>query len=75
LSIIGWALGIPLGYLIARFVSFMLVQMLDWEIPIIFPVGMVLMSLVLVMTASFLIAQFPILRATRMRPGDALRYE
>ncbi len=75
LSIIGWALGIPFGYIIARFVSFMLVQMLDWEISIVFPVGMVLMSLALVIAASVLIAQLPILRATRMRPGDALRYE
>ncbi len=75
LSILGWAVGVPLGYLVACFVSFMLVQMLDWEIPIIFPFRTVLMSLVLVMTASFLIAQVPILRATRMRPGDALRYE
>jgi ABC-type antimicrobial peptide transport system permease subunit len=53
----------------------MLVQMLDWEIPIVFPLKFVAISLVLVLVAAFVIAQFPILRATRMRPGDALRYQ
>jgi putative ABC transport system permease protein len=75
LSILGWIVGIPMGYLIARFVSYMLIQMLDWEIPIIFPLKFVMISLVLVLVAAFVIAQFPILRAVRMRPGDALRYQ
>jgi ABC-type antimicrobial peptide transport system permease subunit len=64
-----------MGYLIARFVSYMLVQMLDWEIPIIFPLKFVFISLVLVLVAAFVISQFPILRAVRMRLGDALRYQ
>lgn len=49
--------------------------MLDRGIPIISPLRFVSISLGLVLVAAIIIVQFPITRATRMRPDDALRYE
>lgn len=75
LSLAGWILGIPMGYLIARTLSLIIDSMLEWEIGIQFPLRYIIMGLFIVMIGTLLVAQLPILRATRIRPGDALRYQ
>ena len=75
LSLVGWVLGVPLGYGITTMVSIIVDAMIGWKITVLYPMDQVALSLVLVVIASLLIAQGPIVRAIRMRPGDALRYE
>jgi putative ABC transport system permease protein len=75
LSILGWMLGVPVGFLTAKGVSLIIDSMIDWEIEVHYPVSYVVIGFFMVMIGSSLVAQFPILRATRIRPGDALRYQ
>ena len=75
LTITGWIIGIPLGYAISKAVSFSLDMMLEWEIPVEYPLRYIGISILVVSLGSFIISQGPISRATRLRPGDALRYE
>jgi len=75
LSLIGWVLGIPLGYLMARLISWVIYKMIDWEIEIYYPLRYVMIGLFITLVGTTLIAQFPILRATRIKPGDAIRYQ
>jgi ABC-type lipoprotein release transport system permease subunit len=63
------------GFLTAKGVSMIIDSMIDWEIRIHFPVMYVVIGFFMVIIGSVLVAQFPILRATRIRPGDALRYQ
>lgn len=75
LSLIGWVLGIPLGYLMARFISWVLFKMIDWEIAIHYPPRYIIIGLFITLIGAGLIAQLPILRATSIKPGDAIRYQ
>ncbi len=75
LSLLGWFLGIPLGYLVARSISWLIHTMIDWEIKVRFPFSYVIIGLFIVVLGTALIAQLPILRATRIKPGDAIRYQ
>jgi ABC-type lipoprotein release transport system permease subunit len=49
--------------------------MLDVEAPYLYPAKYVLYVLVVTMIMTMAIIQFPIRRAARMKPGDALRYQ
>ena len=75
LAFLGWITGIPFGYLIARLISHMLVQMMHFTVDIHYPVSYLLWSLAVTMIGAIIIIQIPIWRATRMKPGDALRYQ
>ncbi len=75
LSLVGWILGIPLGYLMARTISYIISSMIDWEIKIHYPLSYIVIGFFMVIIGSILVAQLPILRATRIKPGDALRYQ
>jgi putative ABC transport system permease protein len=75
IAFIGWLSGIPLGYGILRLVSYMVMVMLDWEVKTLFPPIYILLSFIVTLVGTVLIIQLPLLKATRMRPGDALRYQ
>ena len=75
LAFMGWIAGIPFGYLIARVISHMLVQMMDFTVDIHYPVSYIFWSLAVTMLGAIIIMQIPIWRASRMKPGDALRYQ
>ena len=49
--------------------------MLTLRIPLEFPLAYVLWSFIVALGGTVLIIQAPLLRATRLRPGDALRYQ
>ena len=75
LTTTGWAIAVPVGYGLAEMISWCLDIMLEWQIPIEYPIEYVGFSLLLMSVGSVLITQVPVTRATRLRPGDALRYE
>ncbi|MGA1821731.1 MAG: FtsX-like permease family protein [Thermoplasmatota archaeon] len=75
LSMIGWIIGVPMGYAVARGISGMLSSMIDWEITIHFPPEFLALSFAAAVIGSLVIAQGPIFRATRLVPEDALRYQ
>jgi putative ABC transport system permease protein len=75
LSLLGWLVGVPLGLLIANVVTEVVADQMKLRIPLEFPLGFVLWSFVVAMVGTVVITQAPLLRATRLRPGDALRYQ
>ena len=74
LAVAGWALGIPVGYLLDRFLVWLVKEVVNVEVPFAFPVANVLYALVGTVVLALVITWWPIRRAVRFRPGDALRY-
>ena len=75
LSLLGWLAGVPLGLVIATVVTEVVSNRMKLTMPLEFPLGFVLWSLVITIVGAVLIIQAPLVRATRLRPGDALRYQ
>jgi len=75
MGLLGWVIGIPLGFLIGRVIWEMILRMLDVEAPYLYIVKYTLWVLLVTVGLTILIVQFPIRRAVRMKPGNALRYE
>jgi putative ABC transport system permease protein len=75
LSLAGWVIGLPVGYIIAYICAETFGGLLKIRLPLVFPPANIALSLVIAIVGTILIVQAPILRATRLRPGDALRYQ
>jgi putative ABC transport system permease protein len=75
LTLLGWALGVPLGYLGARLLARLVMAVFKFRFNFEFPLEFVIVALIgSVALAS--VAMIPGLRrASRLRPVDALRYE
>lgn len=74
LALTGWLLGIPIGYLLDRFLVWMMKEVVKIEVPFMFPLGNVALALVGTVVLALLVTLLPIRRAVRYRPGNALRY-
>jgi len=74
LVLAGWLLGIPLGYLLDRFLVWMTWKLVHVDVPLTFPPRNVAVALVGTILLGLLITLVPIRRAVRFKPGDALRY-
>jgi ABC-type lipoprotein release transport system permease subunit len=74
LALAGWLLGIPLGYVLDRFLVWMVWEVVGVRIDVVFPPWNIVFALVGTIALALLIMLLPIRRAVRFRPGDALRY-
>jgi putative ABC transport system permease protein len=74
LAAAGWLIGIPLGYLLDRFLVWLLNTVLNLNFTLAFPPWNLALTLVGTILLALLITLVPIRRAARLRPGDALRY-
>ena len=74
LALLGWALGVPLGYALDRALVRLVKDVVNIDLPVLFPAGNVALALVGTIALALLITLLPIRRAVRLRPGDALRY-
>ena len=74
LAMLGWLVGIPLGYLLTRVLVWLVWQVIGVRIPVVFPVGNVMVALAGTVVLALLVLYLPVRRAVRLRPGDALRY-
>lgn len=72
---LGWALGIPVGYLIGRLVWKAFVGVMDVDPPFFYPVINIFLVLVITLLIAIIVIQFPLRRATKLKPGDAIRYQ
>lgn len=74
LAIAGWLAGIPLGYALTRLLVWLVWQIVDVRLPVLFPPLNVAIALVGTLALALLVLFLPVRRAVRFRPGDALRY-
>ena len=74
LAMLGWLVGIPLGYLLTRLLVWLVWQVIGVRIPVVFPAGNVMVALAGTIVLALLVLYLPVRRAVRLRPGDALRY-
>ncbi|UCE38506.1 MAG: FtsX-like permease family protein [Thermoplasmata archaeon] len=75
LSIIGWVIGIPVGYILSYILTEMVADAMKLQMVLYFPYQYILYSFLIALIGTILIIQAPLLRATKLKPGDALRYE
>src|SRR5215831_215788 len=74
LALAGWMIGIPLGYLLDRFLVWLVEQVANVDIPFTYPAWYCAPALAATVLLALLVTSVPIRRAVRLRPGDALRY-
>jgi putative ABC transport system permease protein len=74
LAVAGWLLGIPVGYALDRALVWLVKEVTNIDLPVLFPPANVVLALAGTVALALLITLLPIRRATRLRPGDALRY-
>ncbi|UCE74803.1 MAG: ABC transporter permease, partial [Methanomassiliicoccales archaeon] len=75
LSIIGWVIGIPVGYIISYILTEMVADAMKLQIYLHFPLQYIAYSFLIALIGTIAIIQAPLLRAIRLKPGDALRYQ
>ena len=75
LALLGWLVGIPLGYPLTRLIVRLVWEIVDVRLPVVFPPGNVLVALVGTTVLTLLVMVLPVRRAVRFRPGDALHYD
>ena len=75
IAILGWLLGIPVGYALARFILWVFERRFDAAFTFRFPLWPIAVSLVVTLIVTLIVIRLPLRRAIRMPPGTALRYE
>jgi len=75
LVVAGWAIGIPLGFVMGGSLFFWFTAALAVSMPFVFPAAYVAVALVAVVCVGIVVIQVPITRAVGIPPGDALRYQ
>jgi ABC-type lipoprotein release transport system permease subunit len=73
-ALLGWLAGIPLGYAVDRLLVWLLRELVEIEVPVIYPAAHVALALAGTATLALLVMALPLRRAVRLKPGDALRY-
>ncbi|HET9437478.1 MAG TPA: FtsX-like permease family protein [Gaiellaceae bacterium] len=74
LALLGWAMGVPLGYVLNRALVWMVQEVVNVEFAVRFPAQNLAIALVGTVVLALLVLALPLRRAVRLRPGDALRY-
>jgi putative ABC transport system permease protein len=74
LAATGWLIAIPVGYLLDRFLVWLVKEVVNVDIPFTFPLWYLPLALAGTILLSLLITVPPIRRAAHLRPGEALRY-
>ena len=74
LATAGWLIGIPLGYLLDLLLIWLVKKVTNLNLTLAFPPWNLALALAGTILLALLITLVPIRRATRLRPGAALRY-
>ena len=74
LAFAGWLLGIPIGYALNHLLVWLLWEIADVRIPVVFPPWNLLIALGGTVAIALVVMLLPVRRAVRFRPGEALRY-
>lgn len=71
---LGWVLGLPLGLLLSWGLARLTLIIMELSIATVFDIPTALVVLVVTVVLAGLVVLGPVRRATRINPGDALRY-
>jgi putative ABC transport system permease protein len=75
LAAVGWAFGVPLGWLIYQGLLALVLRNSNQTLPVEFTPLIPLGTLAGVLVLTFVVIRWPLRRATRIQPGLALRYQ
>lgn len=74
LSLAGFALAVPLGWLVARALQWMVLHVAGAQLPAPYTLGNLGIAFIGTILLAILVVVPPLRRATRLRPGDAIPY-
>jgi putative ABC transport system permease protein len=74
LVVAGWLLGIPVGFALNRLLVWLVKQVVNVDVPAVFPPWNIVLALVGTILLALLVLALPLRRVVRLRPGEALRY-
>ncbi len=74
LALVGFVVAIPLGWVVAHALQWTVLHFANGALPAPYPARSVLIAFVGTLVLSVLSVTAPLRRATRMRPGEAIRY-
>ncbi len=75
IALLGWLAGIPIGYVLARFILWVFERRFDAAFTFRFPLWPIGVALVVTVALTVAVIRLPLRRITRMPTGNALRYE
>jgi putative ABC transport system permease protein len=75
LAAVGWVVAVPLGFLMFQGLRALILHSSDLSLPLTFPPAIPLGTLAGLVVLTLLVIRGPLRRATRIRPGAALRYQ
>jgi putative ABC transport system permease protein len=75
IALLGWLVGVPVGYLFARLILWVLEDRFDADFALVYPLWTIGVALLVTVAATLLVIRLPMRRVLRMQPGTALRYE
>jgi putative ABC transport system permease protein len=75
IALMGWAVGVPLGYLVGSYLDQMIYELMHVEMSYYYPMEYIWISLIVTVILTLAVIQPALWRATHLKPGDALRYE
>ena len=75
IALLGWLIGIPVGYVLARFILWVFEQRFDAAFEFTFPMWPIGVALGVTVAVTVLVIRLPLRHVVKMQPGTALRYE
>jgi putative ABC transport system permease protein len=73
-ALLGWLIGVGLGWAMGHGLVSLTASLVDIDLGFVFPAANVAITLVGTVVLTLLVLLAPVRRATRLKPGDALRY-
>jgi putative ABC transport system permease protein len=73
-ALIGWLLGLPAGYAMARGLIALTSSVADIDLSFVFPPINLAITLIGTIVLALIVLLAPVRRAVRFKPGEALRY-
>jgi putative ABC transport system permease protein len=74
LAITGFVLAIPLGWLIAHALQWLVLHLVNLSLPAPYSLTALGLAFIGTLILAVLVVAAPLRRATRLRPGEAIRY-
>ncbi|HEX5980407.1 MAG TPA: FtsX-like permease family protein [Thermoleophilaceae bacterium] len=74
LAALGWLVGIPLGYAVERVLVWLIRELIEVDVPVVYPVRHIVIAFAGTLLLALVVMALPLRRAVHLKPGDALRY-